>query len=54
MHQAEHKIVGLDLCHAGIPSDYRSPDNRNQFDRHSNECYAPRPRSQRLNAPPAG
>jgi hydroxymethylglutaryl-CoA synthase len=42
--EAEPKLFGVDLWHAGTASDYRGPDFRKPFARHFTEGYAVRTR----------
>ena len=42
--EAEPKLFGVDLAHAGSASDYRGPDFRKPFARHFAEGYAARTR----------
>jgi hydroxymethylglutaryl-CoA synthase len=42
--EAEPRLFGVDLWHAGSASDYRGPDFRKPFARHFTEGYAPRTR----------
>jgi hydroxymethylglutaryl-CoA synthase len=42
--EAEPKLFGVDLWHAGSASDYRGPDFRKPFARHFTEGYATRTR----------
>jgi hydroxymethylglutaryl-CoA synthase len=42
--EAEPRLLGIDLAHAGSASDYRGPDFRKPFARHFAEGYATRTR----------